>query len=816
MTKETLDTAEPGASLGAGASGEVFEVVGRETDRVLKRFNSLSIDRSFLQRNFARLVEMPGFHGSPRVLDFRFDQAPYAVLMERVSGVPLSKVSSMKEAAAWILIRRLAEILGHAHKYGVYHGHLHPGSILLCGDEREKEPVVLDFGSGLVGDLHHIDLGESAFYSAPEQLMSGGNPWGEGRIQKWDVYSFGLIAFLLINERLPRGLSYIKEHNRLLAHGGGRPVTIDAAAYVEDLYREQAVAWGSSFALGKEFKLCREIIDRCLSLNPADRPVDLREVRNQFRSLEHRFALEDAEDRVHRERRKQKAKLFGARAIAACLGLSFLGATYYLVEYFRKTYFFQNKVTQLDQVVVTQRAHITHLDERWADTVTDLKQSREAADTFFHQMAGGDNAGGSGVASIRKEDLEKSRDYYLKTLADVGDSPETELERARALHSLAHIERKMELADRAIGHFRDAISAFTAALEHASEGGDAFLDIHTRLADSYETISTLVENPVGHEALNILERAVHHFEESIRVKPQDDRAVTRLAGTAFKLGRVYDAHRLYDRAINAYSKSAELAIELRKNSSEQVHLTELIGKLQFQAAKSLRLAGRTEEAINAHIAAMETIETLRGVNGFSSLQSIQMAESYLELGELFVSKNAAAEDLDQLYNESLRLVTSLNAGNPEDAEVAILLCRSLTHLGELERGEGKWSSGYRMSLRGIEALKAALDANTGHVEGILVLAEARLEHLKFLGNEHATAVKVALKGVENAEAAGTILTGESPVAEPLLSQFRGRLSRIFQVYAVLCEELGESAVSKKCLEQSAMQVSFMADGDIRE
>ena len=814
MINESLETLKLGASLGAGSSGEVFEVVGRESSHVIKRFNSLAIDRQFLERNFARMAAMPDLHGTPAVLDHRFSSPPYAVLMERISGQPLSKVSSMKESAAWAVIRRLAEILGHAHKHGVYHGHLHPGSILLSGDNRE--PMVMDYGSGLVGDIHHIDLGDSAFFSAPEQLLSGGRPWGEGRIQKWDVYSFGLIAFWLINERLPRGLAYLKEHHRLIAHSGGRPVAINAPAYVDELHRNPGIAWGSSFALGKEFKLCREIIDRCLSLNPAERPVDLREVRNQFRALEHRFALEDAEERVLWERRKQKAKLFGARAIAACLGLSFLGATYYLVEYFRKTYFFQNKVTQLDQVVVTQRAHITHLDERWADTVTDLKQSREAADTFFHQMAGGDNAGGSGVAAIRKEDLEKSRDYYLKTLADVGDSPETELERARALHSLAHIERKMELADRATGHFREAVEAFTAALKHVDGEGDAVLDIHTRLADSYESLSTLVDNPVGHEALEILEKAVHHFEESIRIKPQDDRAVTRLAGTAFKLGRVYDAHRLYDRAINAYSKSAELAIELRKDSSEQVHLTELIGKLQFQAAKSLRLAGRGDDAINAHIAAMETIETLRGVNGFSALQSIQMAESYLELGELFVSKNATTEDLDQLYNESLRLVTSLNAGNPEDTEVAILLCRSLIHLGELERGEGKWSSGYRMSIRGVDALRTALEANSKHVEGTLVLAEARLEHLKFLEEEPEAAVKVALKGVETAEAAGAMLSGKSSVAEPLLSQFRGRLSRIFRVYGEVCEELGESVMSKKCQEYSAMQVSFMTTDETRE
>lgn len=79
MTDKTLDNLEIGNSLGVGSSGEVFEVVGHESDLVVKRFNSLAIDRSFLQRNFARLQAMPDFHGTPRVIQHRLDRPPYAV-----------------------------------------------------------------------------------------------------------------------------------------------------------------------------------------------------------------------------------------------------------------------------------------------------------------------------------------------------------------------------------------------------------------------------------------------------------------------------------------------------------------------------------------------------------------------------------------------------------------------------------------------------------------------------------------------------------------------------------------------------------------
>ncbi len=807
MNDLRISSLQTGASLGSGTSGEVFEVLGEETSLVIKRFHSLAIDRSFLKYNYSRQVNSPAFAGLPGVFDHSFDQAPYAVLMERVQGTPLLKAGSMKEPVAWEMVRKLAEIVGHAHKHGIYHGHLHPGNILVGGKGTESPLFVTDFGSGLVGELHHIDLGESTFFAAPEQLLSGGGKWSEGQIQKWDVYSFGVVAYWLINERLPRGLAYIKERNRQIAHSGGRPVGIDVQDFVDELYENAAMVWGSSFGLSHHDRSCREIIDRCLSLHPLERPVDLREVRNLFRSLDYRYALEDAEERVLKERRKQKAKLFGARAIAACLGLSFLGATYLLVEYFRKTYFFQNKVTELDQVVVTQQAQIHHLDERWADTVTDLKQSRQAADSFFHQMARGDDAGGSGVAAINKEELDQSRDYYLKTLDGEDEGKLSSLERARALHSLAHIERKMGLSAKSIHHFQSAVDAFTAAISSDPSIEDSLVDIEMRLADSYENISSLLENPLGFESLQTLEKAVRHFDNLIALKPKDLSFVTRLAGTTFKLGRVYDAHREYDKAILTYSKSAELAVALRNESETPGSLTELIGKLQFQAAGSLRLAGRFDESINAHIAAMETLEQLRGVNGFTPLQSVQLAEGYLELGELFGLKEATPEDLDQLYNESLRLLTSLNTGNPEDVEVAILLSRSLGHLGTLEREEGHWTTGYRMSVRGIEALRVALETSAHHIEGNLALAEARIEHLSFLSDERDAAIRVIQKGVETAEVAGKHLKADSQVRDPLLSHLRERLSHIFAIYGDVCEELGETTTSRYCREQSAVRFS---------
>lgn len=814
MSNIDLDTLEFGESLGKGSSGEVFALTKDNERRVVKQYAAMAIDRRLLGENYDRLLAMPSQDGIAQVHKVRFDTPPYLAVMDRVEGVPLNTMRVGKEARAWMMIRQLTETLGEAHKRGVFHGHIHDGNIFVSGKNLKSkddapEVIVTDFGAGLVGEVHHIDVGESTYFAAPEQLISGGAEWKDGGVQRWDVYSFGVLAYRMINGRFPRGSKYLKARDKQMAASGGRPVPVNPGEYLDHVVENPEVSWGKSFGLSEEFKLYREIIDQCLELDPSKRPVDLREVRNQFRTLQHRFALEDAEERVLKERRKQKAKLFGARAVACCLGISFLGATYYLVDYLRKTYFFQNKVTELDQVVLTQRAQIDHLDERWAQTVTDLKKSREAADSFFQRMAQGDNAGGSGVASLRKEDLMKSRDYYLKTLDDVKEDGETGLEKGRALHSLAHIERKMGMNEVAIEHFQNSIDVLSELTDTHRDDKDIYIDINVRLADSYENVSSLVDNPVGNPALTALNSAVEYFDKVIALRPDDISAVTRQAGINFKLGSALDAHERYDEAIEAYSKSAELAEDLKENSENDASLTELVGKLQFQVARSLKMASRTEEAIDAHIAAMETVEELRGVNGFSPLQSIQMASSFLDLGELFKAKEASSSDLDQLYNEALRLLTPLNTANPEDVEVAMLLCRSLTRLGELEREEARWSSGYRLSVRGIEALKVALDANPQHVEGRILLAEARMEHLDFLEKEKQSAVAVALKGVEVAESAKELLSDEELTREPERSQMKRRLVALFSQYGDVCKELGETEAAKRCYDLSKIEVGSL-------
>ncbi len=290
--------------------------------------------------------------------------------------------------------------------------------------------------------------------------------------------------------------------------------------------------------------------------------------------------------------------------------------------------------------------------------------------------------------------------------------------------------------------------------------------------------------------------------------------VLRQAGTSFQLGQIYDAHQQYDQAIEAYSRAASIASKLQETSPDSEALGKLIGQLQFRAAKSLHLSSRIDESIDAHIAALETVESQRGPLGYTPFQMVQVAETYVELGQLFSKKEEALpEDRDQLFNEALRLLSPLNGKDPEDLSVAILLSRSLAELGSIEREAGQWSSGYRLSKRGLESLNKALGDEPADLDGILELAEARIRHLEFLGNEKKLAREVTAAGVESAELALANLEQSEQMIEPFRSQYHKRLIGIFRSYGDAYKSLGDDEGSNRCYSRVSESLSYL-DGSV--
>jgi eukaryotic-like serine/threonine-protein kinase len=199
------------------------------------------------------------------------------------------QVSSLKRLMALLsreqaaeIVRELAVRLSEIHEVGLFHGGLRPSGIFLTGDSKGGQKVrIADFGQIFMGGLQHLEAGELLFYTSPEQIASG--DFTSDRGKRWDVYSFGVIAFQLLTGHLPR-LDQLRQQcerhpewlNSAPAIAFGELTTV-SEHFLNQLEVEKSVEWPTEPADDSERSL-RTLIGQCLRFDPLNRPASMVEV----------------------------------------------------------------------------------------------------------------------------------------------------------------------------------------------------------------------------------------------------------------------------------------------------------------------------------------------------------------------------------------------------------------------------------------------------------------------------------------------------------------------------------------------------------
>lgn len=205
------------AEIGRGGMGVVYEAQrdDQEFDRraaikILPSWSGSDLaDRFRLERRVLAGLDHPGI---ARLVDSGTtdDGAPYFV-MEYVDGKPVDvwcRERRLDLAARVALVERVSEALAYAHRHLVIHRDVKPANILVT---TEGQPKLLDFGiatlltadgeaaAGLTRTGHH---GFTPEYASPEQVR------GERVTTASDVYSLGVVLYLLLTGRLPYELAH--------------------------------------------------------------------------------------------------------------------------------------------------------------------------------------------------------------------------------------------------------------------------------------------------------------------------------------------------------------------------------------------------------------------------------------------------------------------------------------------------------------------------------------------------------------------------------------------------------------------------------
>ena len=271
--------------------------------RVVKVLKAQATNDQFLYSYFKIFAE-PDFKlgGVAAIHDYAFQdrETPTAYSMpffgwrgkdaDRWQVTSLAKLGHLVSGEQAIdIVRELASSLAGVHSRGIFHGGLRPANIFLTGDnDKGKRVQISDFGQIFMGGLQYLEAGNLLFYASPEQLSSG--DFSDGSGVGWDVYAFGVIAFQLLTEHLPR-LDRLRqqcmEHPEALRSMSAialGELTNVSEHFLSQLELEKPVEWPEGEVDEKSAKL-REIIGKCLLYDPSGRPGSMVEVCEAIEAL---------------------------------------------------------------------------------------------------------------------------------------------------------------------------------------------------------------------------------------------------------------------------------------------------------------------------------------------------------------------------------------------------------------------------------------------------------------------------------------------------------------------------------------------------
>src|SRR3989338_2438185 len=198
--------------LGAGLSGEVWQVTDEEGPKALKLLNRVQMNVSrdealtSFKSEFSILSELnhPGIN---RILDFGYEeeQGRHFFTSELIEGRDFFTATTGKSPE---VIEDLAvqgfRALNYLHSRGIYHLDIKPQNILVSEKEGKPTAKIIDFGLAGFSSPDRKQVGTPG-YMAPEMILKGAL---DGRT---DLYSFGVVLYKALTRENPFVAKEVRE-----------------------------------------------------------------------------------------------------------------------------------------------------------------------------------------------------------------------------------------------------------------------------------------------------------------------------------------------------------------------------------------------------------------------------------------------------------------------------------------------------------------------------------------------------------------------------------------------------------------------------
>lgn len=685
--------------IGEGAFGVAVRCTfeGRET-RVVKFLKAQSINPGLVSSCIRALSGKERHPGIAEVYQYNFSEYPYFYIMpffgERDPGSGNWQGRSLDHFIGDIqgpdglgLIDQLASALAFAHRLDVIHGGLNPANIFLNGTDPEQWQLKLaDWGQGYLTGLQYLEMGDLGFYASPEQLDNGDPSHGAGK--RWDVYAFGVVAFLLLTGRFPRldnqHQAYLREiqgfsHVPAAAFG---TVLDQPEKYVDWIVEEERIIWPNPPSGDSETKR-REVIERCLAVDPRQRFSDMRDVVAALDNCDHQLELLEVERKAtegrHRvlKRTARWQKAAAAAAIASLVGAA--GAAFFFAEW-------RMAEKEIDETREGAEQHVQQLQSTMASTQEEREEteklleaykaqsedmreqmheemllrltqardllvaSQENGDRFFELVLNTRDSDVPGFALERQKALLGASRYYESLLKAYGDSPDYLGSSAKAAQYLGEIQFALGEVAKSEADFLSAKEKFEKHFQSAN--GDektaairGLAEVNHRLAE----IAKLRKQPeIGlvaiEAAVNFWLRVPMGEGEDIEPAVRTGDALILQAELNRQLGRP-------DSAMKGLQDALKVFLNLREKHRDDHRVVGGLAKTIAATGDLMRLSGDTDGALETYQQAAEYYADAIQLNGANHEYQLGFAITLAEvaIAEDDVEKlTAAAAVLGQI------------------------------------------------------------------------------------------------------------------------------------------------------------------------
>ena len=711
--------------LGSGPSGAVFRAVKADgTVSAVKLLDGMSVNRGLLEKACARLEQGGWPQGILEVLEADFRARPAARVTPCLADPtedghwrPRSlqyQLDQFPGERSWRVALDVIDSMAALHNRQVAHGNLKPGNVFFDEDDRV---VLTDWALGNMPGIGHQEFTDACLYQPPEQLRSV-DGYLEEEGYRWDVFALGVLCYRILTGSFPRcdeTFQQVAPANGEITREG---IAADYQRIADSLEKQTSIEWPDEPANELELRY-REILDRCLALDPVARPANAMEVRRLIRRAEVAVEEEEKRDAVLDQHRRAQRSLWRASIAAGILFAALVGMIFLWqlaqTQYEREVVSRKNQVGDLQAQLSAaetareeaeeseEKAHATLTTER-TTWLARVEESRLIGDRLF---AWAMEKGHRSLPPLDGRDVRLTRleTYYERFLERTAQVPELDEERARARLQLAEIAL-------AKGDPAEATRRFEVAVKSA-ESLEKGPDLELRLATDRLILALLLQernDPKTSEAFLAARKSLEQVPQS---EVDGDRMAYLLATLDLNesrhlamVGNEEDALAMLHRATENLNKLADTRPDVAVLRSELVacYLSSagiLDGMGEMGDARALRkmAAGELLEMIEERPKDLNLRLELAGCYG-------AIAETALIAGDV--------SEAEKMSNGAVKLLTDILPQRPDSAIARSRLAAQRGLMAGIlrDRGEGEEALElYDEGLRLLEGLTVGENAD---------------------------------------------------------------------------------------------------------